>query len=649
VEPDPDRVVPVSDHVHEMCTRIQGALERAQVSMQENADSRKERYDRKARLVEYQTGQSVLVRLPHAGKPLEGAWQGPYRVKNKVGTHTYIVYMHDKRIKNPITHVNAIKAWQEPQQTVGALEACEDPHPEQGGPTSDLGWPVEDTTTELETRYDPGNYWVAECKPTGELPNMDHLADDQRASLGPLLQRYSHLFGGELGAMKGVTHDIDVGGHSPIKQNYYRVSPAQQELLRHEVNEMLRLGVIQPSQSEWGSPLILVKKPCGKWRPCVDYRRVNAVSKGDAYPLPRLDDLVDRLGGATYITTLDANKGYWQVLLTERARAISAFVTPFGHYEFIKMPFGVKGGPNTYQRAMNNLLVGLEDWAAAYLDDLSIQSETWETHLARLEQVFVRLEANGVTLNAKKCMIGGNKVVYLGHEVGAGKVAPRAAKVESLQKVPPPRTKKELRRFLGGVGFYRRFIPRFADLAVPLTDLLRGGGKGATPIQWSDACQHAFEALKGSLANQPVLRAPNFNEKFEMYSDASDQGISAILVQRYDDAPLPVCYYSRKLLPRERNYSTIEKELLAILAGLDNYRIYVGYGPLLVYSDHNPLRWLSSVKNSNQRILRWALTLSEYALEIRHMRGGENELADWLSRDFQSRQGEDRLTTDEKV
>jgi hypothetical protein len=284
---------------------------------------------------------------------------------------------------------------------------------------------------------------------------------------------------------------------------------------------------------------------------------------------------------------------------------------------------------------MNNVLSGLDEWAAAYLDDLAIHANDWELHLSRVEQVFARLTTSGVTLNASKCVMGGSTVKYLGHEVGSGRVAPIAAKVIALQQVPPPRTKKELRRFLGGVGFYRKFIPRFADIAVPMTDLLKGGGKGATPIGWSDTCQAAFEALKGCLSSHPVLKAPDFTLPFTMYTDASDAGVSAILTQDAGGSPQPVSYYSRKLLPRERNYSTIEKELLAVLAGLDTYRIYVGHGPLTVYSDHNPLRWLATVKNANQRVLRWALAMSEYDITIRHIKGEENSLADWLSRDFE--------------
>jgi transposase InsO family protein len=442
VAPDQSEVVPISDYVHSLCTRIKDALDRAQVSMTSQADERKVRYDKRSRLVEYQPGDSVLVRLPLAGKPLVGAWQGPYLIKSQLGSHTYAIYMHDKRIKNRITHVNAIKKWHEPQQTVGVCVESPESDDEEGD--REINYPPEvPTVTDLEVRYDPGTYWVNQCRPSGDLPDISQLTDEQQRTLLPLFERYPSLFGGALGIMKGVYHDIDVGDHPPIRQNFYRVSPAQQELLRHEVDEMLSLGVIQPSQSSWGSPLILVKKPDGSWRPCVDYRRVNLVSKGDAYPLPRLDDLVDRLGGAKFISTLDANKGYWQVRLTDRAREISAFVTPFGHYEFLSMPFGVKNGPRTYQRAMNQLLGGLEEYAAAYLDDLSIKSDTWELHLTRLEQVFARLEAHGVTLNAKKCVFGGSTVNYLGHEVGSGHVAPSTAKVSALKNVPPPAYKKK--------------------------------------------------------------------------------------------------------------------------------------------------------------------------------------------------------------
>ena len=449
------------------------------------------------------------------------------------------------------------------------------------------------------------------------------------------------MFSGKLGRFQGVIHDIDVGDTKPISQPYYRLGPDKMPILKEEIDKMLDLGVIRPSHSEWASPMILVKKANNEWRPCVDYRRVNAVTKGDAYPIPRLDDLIDRVASAKFITKLDLSKGYWQVPLTSKASQIAAFVTPWGLYEPLTTPFGLKLAPMTFQRAMNETLVHPQSgcrsghFVDAYLDDVAVQSDTWQQHLEHLDWVFRQLSSRGVTLNAKKCTMGAGTVTYLGHELGSGQVCPIAAKVEAITNIPRPRTKKQLRSFLGVVGFFRRFIPHFSEMAAPLTDLLSGRKRGEIGTEWYEQHQHAFEKLKMSLTCHPILKAPNFSEPFEMYTDASDLGISAVLTQNVDETPKPVAYYSRKLLRREKNYSTIEKELLAIMSGLNEFQVYIGQGPIKIYCDHNPLVWLNRLRASNQRLLRWALCLSEYDISVQHIKGTHNLMADMLSRPFE--------------
>lgn len=439
---------------------------------------------------------------------------------------------------------------------------------------------------------------------------------------------------GPLGQLKGVQHDIDVGNHGPVKQHFYRCSPDKMETIRHEVAEMQRLGVIQPSRSEWSSLLILVKKPNNEWRPCVDYRRVNDLTKGEAYPLPRLDDLIDQVGNSRFVTTLDLSKGYWQIPLTPRARQISAFSTSFGHFEFLTMPFGLKLAPMTFQRAMNQLLEGLETFTAAYLDDISVRSDSWEDHLRHLSIVFQRLEQAGLTLNARKCMIGGACVKYLGFQVGSGQVAPINAKLAAIESIPTPKSKSDIRSFLGSVGFYRRFIPYFSEIAAPLTNLLKGRRGNHSELNWTSECDSAFDSLKQALTSQPVLKAPDFRQPFALYTDASEIGIAGVLTQQEDGMAKPVSYFSRKLLDRETRYSTVEKELLAIMASLEHYHAYVGFGPVTVYSDHRPLVWLRRCTTANQRVLRWALALAEYDLHVEHVKGSQNYLADMLSRQF---------------
>lgn len=628
-----DTEVPAHDYIRylqEELARIQARATEAEELAQERS-ARNYNAKHHAKPLRYKPGDMVLINLPKRGKPLEGEWQGPYPIISASGEQTYLVSTPDKRVKRRKAHVNALRRWTEQPGSPFTCAAAS---------TLDASVTVGDLMdspgdpTYLERQHDPGNYGISECLPDGTLPDFSQLSDAEKADANSLCQAFIHLFDGPIGRFSDVVHDIDVGNHSPIKQNYYRCSPDKLRTLKTEVQTMLDLGVIRTSRSEWSSPLILVKKPNGTWRPCVDYRKVNAITRGESYPLPRLDDLVDQVGNSAYITTLDLAKGYWQIELTPRAQAVSAFSTPFGHYEFITMPFGLKLAPLTFQRAMNNLLTGLSDYATAYLDDIAIRSNTWEEHCQHVQTVFQHLDQAGLTLNAKKCVFGGAKVKYLGHEVGSGEVTPIRTKVEAIAELPIPTTKTEVRSFLGSVGFYRKFIPHYSEVAAPLTDLLKGNRKGSVSKYWTPACQRAFEALKASLLNQPVLKAPNFDLPFEIYTDASELGIAAVLTQESQGHPCPVAYYSRKLLPREARYSTVEKELLAIMAALDQFKIYVGMGPVTIHSDHRPLVWLRKCSSPNQRILRWALTLSEYDLEVQHIKGSDNCLADMLSRQF---------------
>ena len=626
-----DLEVPAARFVSHLQERLQRIRNEGMAQQEKGKQSATEQYNRrhKVKVVKFSPGEHVLVHLPTRGKPLTGAWQGPYLIQEAAGQQSYWVNLPDKKVKRRKFHVNALKKWIPrpiPAHTM-VMQAAIPPGVTLGDIMDQPPVP-----TELEVRMDPGNYAFQDCQPDGDLPDLQHLEPDQQAQVVRIFEEFGCLFAGPIGRMRGVTHDVDVGDHPPIRQNYYRTSPQKLEIIRQEVNSMMGLGVIQASRSEWASPLILVKKPEGAWRPCIDYRQVNQITKGETYPLPRLDDLVDQVGSAAYITTLDMAKGYWQIDMTARAREVSAFVTPFGHYEFNTMPFGMKLAPMTFQRAMNQLMEGITEFATAYLDDLAIRSSSWEEHVRHLQVVFGRLAQAGITLNSKKCTIGGARVKYLGHQVGSGEVAPLQAKVAAIAELPRPTTKTEIRSFLGSVGFYRKFLPYYSETAAPLTNLLKGGRKGDVVPHWTPECERAFLKLKQGLVEGPILKAPDFSQDFEIYTDASEVGIAAVLTQEAGGYPHPVAYYSRKLLDRETRYSTIEKELLAIMAALDNFHVYVGFGPVTIHSDHRPLVWLRQCTTANQRVLRWALALAEYDLTVEHIRGRDNCLADMLSR-----------------
>ena len=306
---------------------------------------------------------------------------------------------------------------------------------------------------------------------------------------------------------------------------------------------------------------MVVQKKDGSIRLCVDYRWLNAVSIVDSYPMPRIEDLIDYIGQAKFIRTLDLTNGYWQVPVVEEDRGKTAFTTPFGLFQFQRMPFGLQGAPATFQRMMDRLLEGLREFSGAYLDDLVIFSRSWEEHLQHLGTVFARLWEAGLTAKPKKCQFGMSQCVYLGHVVGEGCVRVEKSKVEAVRGLPTPQTKREVRAFLGLTGYYRRFIPNYASTATPLTDLTRK--TEPTTVKWTRECEVAFKKLKELLCSGPVLRTPDFTQPFIVQTDASDRAVGAVLSQAREDGDQPVAFFSKKLLPREENYSTVEKECLA--------------------------------------------------------------------------------------
>ena len=389
-------------------------------------------------------------------------------------------------------------------------------------------------------------------------------------------------------------------------------------------------GVIEPSLSDWAASIVLVKKKDGTIRLCVGYRKLNSLSRADVYPMPRIDELIDRLGKAKFVTTLDLTRRYWQVPVAESAREKTAFVTPFGLLQFWMIPFGLQGEPATFQRMMDKLIQGMEGYTAAYLDDLVIFSDSWERHLQHIREVFDQLRAAGLTAKPRKCQFGMAQCIYLGHIVGNGLVHPESLKIDAVMSFPIPQTKKQVRAFLGVTGYYRKFIPDFASVAAPLTDLIQKICPDR--VVWTPECGSAFLKQKNRLCSDPVLRSPDFTRPFVLQTDASERGVGAVLSQLDDNGDdHPVAYFSRKLLPREK-YSTVEKERLAIKLAVQAFNVYLLGRPFTIQTDHRSLQWLDRLKDNNSRLTRWSLDLQLHPFQVNYCTGKANSNADGLSR-----------------
>jgi hypothetical protein len=459
---------------------------------------------------------------------------------------------------------------------------------------------------------------------------LEHLDDTQRQDILSLVAEYPTIFSDTPGRTTILEHDMDVGTAKPIKQGPYRVNPLKLESMRAEIKYMLDNDIIEPSSSPWSSPSILVPKEGGGVRFCTDFRKVNSCLLSDCYPTPRIDDCIDDVGSAIYVSKFDLNKGYWQIPLTARAREVSAFVTPDGLFQYKVMPFGTKNASATFQRLMNQITNGLEG-SKVYIDDVVIFADDWETHIARMREFFRRLSEAQLTLNLKKCEIAQATITYLGHVVGQGTVSPRDVKVQAILRYKVPENRKDVQRFLGMVSFYRKFCPNLSVIVYPITELL----KKEVPFIWTDACQQAFDQIKQLLSRGPILITPDFSKQFHLAVDASGVGSGASLMQKgRDDHLHPIAYFSKKFTSAQQNYSTVEKELLGLVLALQHYEVYlcVTTEPIMVYTDHNPLVFLEKMRHKNQRLLRWALFVQSFNLKVQHIKGVDNIVPDALSR-----------------
>ena len=556
----------------------------------------------------------MLVLLPTMENKLTAQWQGPYKVLKLIGKVNYCVDMHDRRKRRRVFHVNMLRKWHAPSAVGYWAQELERERDETGEADDVPFWNegADDGTSDAAT--------------LGE-----QLSVQQKQDLQDLMDANAGVFRNQPGRTTMAEHHIHSGTAHPVRLPPYRLPYAHRDNVKKELAEMLESGIIEPSVSEWSAPIVLVKKRDHTLRLCVDYRRLNSLSKADAYPMPRIDELLDRLGKAKFISTLDLTRGYWQVPLSEEAKEKSAFATPFGLFQFNVMPFGLQGAPATFQRLMDRLIQGLNGYSAAYLDDLVVYSETWEEHLEHLRTILQRIREAGLTVKKKKCQLGMSHCLYLGHVVGGGTVKLEQSKVEAVWQWKAPRTKKQVRSFLGLTGYYRRFIPNYATIAAPLMDLTKK--TAPNQVNWTTSCEEAFQELKRLLCSYPILCAPDFDKPFVLQTDASDRGIGAVLSQSdADGLDHPIAYFSKKFLPREQKYATVEKECLAIKTGIEAFRIYLAGRPFTVQTDHQSLVWLDRLKENNPHLTRWSLALQPYQFVVVHRTGKSNGNADTLSR-----------------
>lgn len=467
-----------------------------------------------------------------------------------------------------------------------------------------------------------------------QLFRLDHLNSEEKSHLTKALKEYDDIFYREndnLTFTNQVKHKIRTRHENPIYTKSYRYPFKYKNEVDKQINEMLEQGIIRNSNSPYSAPIWIVPKKMDasgnqKFRLVVDYRKLNEITIADKFPIPNIDDILDKLGHAKYFTTLDLAKGFHQIEINHDDIPKTAFSTSSGHYEWLRMPFGLCNAPATFQRLMNTILAKyVGKICFVYLDDIIIFSSSLQEHIDSLRKIFKTLRDANLKVQLDKCEFLKHETEYLGHIISDKGVQPNPKKIEAVKMFPIPKTQHQIRQFLGLVGYYRKFIKSFSEIAKPLTNKLKLKAK----VNINDPeYANAFKKLKTLLISHPILAYPNFNKEFVLTTDASNYAIGAVLSQDGH----PICYASRTLNEHEINYATFEKELLAIVWGVGQNRVYLYGVRFTIQTDQRAISFLHNTKNENSRVLRWKIRLSEYDYKIEYLAGKENKVADALSR-----------------
>lgn len=467
---------------------------------------------------------------------------------------------------------------------------------------------------------------------------LNHVTDETRLkNLQSLLFEFQSIFDADKYTVANtkLSHVIETYPHTPPVSKCYRGNPTTNNEMRLIVNKLLAAGLIRESQSSYASPALLIKKKDNSFRLVIDYKKLNAITIKDNYPLPNMEITLQTLGaGYNYFTKLDLKSGFWQLPISEKDRFKTAFVTSFGLYEWNVLPQGLRNAPPSFQRIMNTLLSSFNDFTLVYLDDIVIYSRSYDEHLIHLKKIFDTFKLNNLTLNITKCEFAKQSIEYLGHIISSTTITPLPDKIKCISLLPEPKSLAQANRFIGALSWYRKFIPQFASIASPIHAVTNLSKANRFKFKWGPEQSQAFTTLKNLIVSQPLmLHFPDDSQPILLSTDASKSGIGGVLYQDINNVRHVLYYHSELLTPAQKRYHTIELEALAIFKCINRMKHFLHGRDIIIYTDNCPLCHMMDKKISNHRVEKISLLLQEYNIkQIIHVQGKYNCLPDYLSR-----------------
>lgn len=491
--------------------------------------------------------------------------------------------------------------------------------------------------------------WKAKCsEPVNSIAvtevadNLSHLEQSQ---LEGVLNEFKDVLSKKLGKTNLTEYKIRLTSTEPVRRPPYQLNPMKMEIVEEKIKKMLAEGVIEPGISNYSSPCFLVSKSSkdnlnsDSWRLVVDYRFLNKKVSLDSVPLPNIENCFHFFNGAKYFSVLDLNQAYYQIPLAKESRHLTTFCTMRNTYQFKRIPFGLATGAQALSSVLDRLFGDVKyKFVFHYLDDIVIYSKDFDSHLAHIEAVLLRLREAGFTVNPEKALFAKKQISFLGHLINQDGISIDPSRTKNIREFPTPKNQKAIARFIGMVGYFHKFIPRYAEIAAPLNDLRKKNCK----FIWDETHEQAFQGLKKAISCPPILKTADFSKQFVLQTDASSTAISAVLSQEFDGIFHPIAYASKKLSQQECKYSTYELECLAAIYGMEKFRLYLQHSKFKLLTDNSALTWMLNNPKNTGRIGRWILKLLTYQFEVTHIPGRLNVVADCLSRMYQ-----DEISTEE--